>query len=387
MITLGIEKLVASAKLLKGKRVGLIANATSVDRSLTSSVDLIHEIEGVNLTTLFGPQQGFWGETQDNMIEWQSGKYPRYDLPLYSLYGAHRKPAPEMLADVDVLVFDVQDVGTRIYTYMWTMILAMQACAELNKEFMVCDRPNPINGVDVEGNVSSPEFASFVALYPLPLRHAMTPGEIARYVNDEFRIGCDLTVMPLSGWKRSMWYDETELPWVIPSANLPTLETATVYPGTVIFEGTNVSEGRGTTRPFEFIGAPYIDGFDLADRLSEMDLMGVTFRPCIFIPTFGKHAGKNCGGVQLHVTDRRRFRPVPAALALLKTIRDTFPDQFAWTKPPYEYVHDRPPIDVIMGSDWVRKDIESGSSLDEISTRSEKEVKDFLPIRKKYLLY
>lgn len=387
MITLGIEKFIQSTKAFQSKRIGLVANATSVNSKLISSVDLLRQNYDFKLVCVFGPQQGFWGETQDNMVEWRDGRYPRYDLPLYSLYDEHRKPTKQMLSNIDVLVFDVQDVGTRIYTYIWTMVLCMQACADLGKEFIVCDRPNPINGVNIEGNVSTQNFSSFVALYPLPLRHAMTPAEIAQYVNSEYKIGCKLTIMSLKGWRRPMWYGETELPWVIPSANLPTLDTATVYPGIVIFEGTNVSEGRGTTRPFEFVGAPFIDGFDLLDNLKKYELAGVILRPCMFIPTFSKYQGKNCGGVQLHVTDRMVFKPVRTAIALLKTIHDMYPKEFEWKKPPYEYVFDKLPIDVIFGNDWVRQAIEKRETLDKIIDRTESEVKEFSNTRQKYLLY
>lgn len=387
MIKLGIENLLKKSAILKGKRIGLIANATSVDNRLVSSVDLLKTHREIDLSTLFGPQQGFWGETQDNMIEWRSGRYPRYNLPLYSLYGDHRKPTAQMLKNVDVLVFDVQDVGTRIYTYIWTMILAMQACTELGKKFIVCDRPNPINGNDVEGNVSLPEFASFVALYPLPLRHGMTCGEIAVYINNEFKIGCDLDIVEMTGWKRKMWFDETDLPWVVPSANLPTLSSTVVYPGTVIFEGTNISEGRGTTRPFEFIGAPFINGFDLKEELDREKLPGVIFRPCMFIPTFHKFAGRNCGGLQIHVTDRNKFEPVHVALVILEKIRRTYSKDFAWKEPPYEYTFDRLPIDMIFGCDWVRGDLELGKSANGIVKKMERELSKFEATRKKYLLY
>lgn len=384
---LGIEKFLGNSKSYKGRRIGLIANATSIDHDLTSSVDLLSNHPDINLTTLFGPQQGFWGETQDNMIEWESDIYPKYNLPLYSLYGENRKPTKKMLENIDTLIFDVQDVGTRIYTYIWTMILAMQACAEMGKEFIVCDRPNPITGKFTEGNVSSTDFASFVALYPLPLKHGMTCAEIALYINSEFNIGCNLLVVKMSGWKRKMWFNETPFPWVIPSANLPTLESAATYPGTVIFEGTNISEGRGTTKPFEFIGAPFIDGFDLASKLQKENLEGVFFRPCRFIPTFQKHAGKNCGGIQIHVTDREKFRAVKTGLTLLVTIFQMYKNDVRWSKPPYEYTHDKPPIDMIFGTDWVRESIESGSSAQEIYTRFENECSDFEKIRRKYLLY
>lgn len=387
MVIPGIEMLIKDASLLDGKRVGLIANGASVGHDMTSSVDLLYNHPDVNLTTLFGPQQGFWGETQDNMVEWESGRYPKYGLPLYSLYGKQRKPTPEMLKDVDTLIFDVQDAGCRVYTYIWTMALSIAACAEMDKKFIVVDRPNPISGIDVEGNVSTTDFASFVALYPIPLRHGMTAGEIAAYINEEYKIGCDLTVIKMKGWKRRMWFDETGLPWVMPSANLPTLDTAIVYTGTVIFEGTNISEGRGTTRPFEFIGAPFIDGFRLADELARCCAEGAHFRPCVFIPTFGKFAGENCGGVQLHVTDRGRFKPVEAALTMLLTIRSLYPTDFKWREPPYEYTFDRPPIDMIFGADWIRKAVDSKLPANKIMDKFRDEIANFNVVRKKYLMY
>lgn len=387
MVKLGIEKLLESPARIKGKNIGLIANATSISGRYKSSVSLLYNHSGVKLKSLFGPQQGFWGETQDNMIEWKAGEYPLYNLPLYSLYGSVRKPTSKMLDNIDILIFDLQDIGTRVYTYIWTMVLAMQACAENKKEFIVCDRPNPINGIQVEGNISSRDFSSFVALYPLPMRHGMTSGEVAKYINVEFKIGCELTVVEMEGWNRGMWYDETGLPWVIPSANMPTLDTATVYPGSVIFEGTNISEGRGTTRPFEFIGAPFINGFELAEALTKYKLEGVIFRPCIFIPTFQKHKGENCGGVQMHVNDRMSFSPFKTGLSLLKAICELSPDSFEWKNPPYEYVHDKPPIDVIFGNEWIRQFIETNRPIADIFDKINVELNSFKKIRSKYLLY
>jgi len=387
MLTLGIENLIKDSSRLKDKRVGLVANATSVDSKLNSSVDLLFNHPDINLTTIFGPQQGFWGETQDNMVEWKSGKHPRYNLPLYSLYGEERKPTEEMLENIDCLVFDLQDIGTRIYTYIWTMILCMEACAEQGIEFIVCDRPNPINGTDVEGNLSTPDFSSFVGLYPIPMRHGMTAGEVAKYINEEHRVICNLDVCEMKGWKRKNWFDDTELPWIMPSANLPTLDTATVYPGTVLFEGTNISEGRGTCRPFEFIGAPFINGFDLLEELRKYKLPGVFFRPCFFIPTFHKFSGIKCGGVQIHITNRKKFRPFATGLALLKTIRDLYPKKFEWKEPPYEYTYDNLPIDMIFGTDWIRNSLESGEGLSTILDGISNETKSFKNIREKHLIY
>ncbi len=387
MVVLGIENLIKSPKMVKGKRVGLIANAASTNSRMVSDVDLFYENPSIDLKCIFGPQQGFWGETQANMIKWFDAVYPKYKLPLISLYGDVRKPTPKMLTDIDVLIFDVIDVGTRVYTYIWTMVLAMQACAENKKEFIVCDRPNPITGLQTEGNISQKEFSSFVSLYPLPLRHSMTCGEIALYINNEFSINCNLTVVPLSGWRRSMWHDETGLPWIIPSANMPTLDTAIVYPGMVIFEGTNVSEGRGTTRPFEFVGAPFIDGFALAKELSKYKLPGVFFRPCIFIPAHNKYAGQKCGGLQIHVIDRKTFMPVKTAISILKTIMDLYPEDFEWIQPPYEYEFEKLPIDVIFGADWIRKALENNQPLNKIIEKTAEELRHFEKIRIKYLLY
>lgn len=387
MICLGIENLIQSPRKLKGKKVAVIASAASVDRYLNTAVDLLWKHPDINLVKVFGAQQGFWGETQDNMIEWEGQRFPSYNVPLHSLYGKTRKPRPQELADIDLLVFDLQDVGTRVYTFIWTMILAMEACAENDKEFIVCDRPNPINGVTVEGNVSRSDWASFVALRPLPMRHGMTNGEIASYVNTEFKIGCQLTVIKMTGWKRAQWHDQTGLPWVIPSANMPTLDTATVYPGTVLFEGTNISEGRGTTRPFELIGAPFIDAFQLADKMNTLKMPGVWFRPCKFIPTFHKFKDEICNGVQLHVTNRKKFNSFNAGFALLKMIRDLAPNHFSWKEPPYEYVFDKRPIDVILGSKKITDDLENGKSLSQLLGAMKKETEAFQKIRRKYLLY
>src|SRR5215216_1614526 len=284
---IGLEVLLESRlNLLEGMRVGLIVNPASINSRYEHTADLFYRDKRINLTALFGPQHGIRGETQDNMIEWQTFSDSRTGLPAYSLYGETRKPTPDMLKDVDVLVFDVQDVGTRIYTFIYTMALSMEAARECGKRFIVLDRPNPINGIQIEGNIHEPEFRSFVGMYPIPMRHGMTAGELAQMFNQEFSIGCQLDVVKLQGWRREMWYEETKLPWVMPSPNIPTVETAVVYPGQVMVEGTTVSEGRGTTRPFEIIGAPYIEPHRLVERLQRERLPGVVFRPAYFEPTF-----------------------------------------------------------------------------------------------------
>jgi uncharacterized protein YbbC (DUF1343 family) len=372
---------------ISGGRIGLIANPASVDSRLEHAVDLFHRNSKVRLTALFGPQHGILGETQDNMIEWRSFRDRRTGLPAYSLYGDVRKPTAEMVSDVDLLVFDVPDVGTRVYTFVYTMALAMQAAREHGKRFVVLDRPNPIDGIRVEGNILEPEYSSFVGIFPIPMRHGMTIGELAGMFNNQFGIGCDLEVVRMEGWRREMWHDLTGLPWVLPSPNMPTLDTATVYPGAVMIEGTNISEGRGTTRPFEIIGAPFIDPLMLASELTNEGLPGVIFRPLHFQPTFHKHAGELCGGIQIHVLDRATFKPVISGIAVISAIRRLYPGEFEWNKPPYEYVYDRLPFDVINGSGRIREQIELGLGWREIEAGWREGVASFCEMRRSYLLY
>lgn len=385
---LGLETIFTDhLDLLRGKRVGLIVNPASINQKFEHAADSFFQCSEFNLTTLFGPQHGIRGETQDNMIEWEGFKDSRTNLTVYSLYGKTRVPTEEMLKDVDVLVFDIQDVGTRVYTFIYTMAHAMQACAKYGKEMVVLDRPNPIGGELVEGNILESEFASFVGLFPIAMRHGMTVAELALMFNDAFGIGCKLNVVPMQGWQRSMWWSETNISWILPSPNMPTLDTATVYPGMVVFEGTMVSEGRGTTRPFELIGAPYIDPYKLTEELNKLNLPGVYFRPTYYQPTFHKHVGKLCGGLQLHITDRQTYKSVITAVAILSTIYHLYTDKFEWKQPPYEYVHDKLPIDVIFGTDKVRKQIEANLSIDEIENSWSSGVQDFIRLREKYLIY
>ncbi|MEP7273017.1 MAG: DUF1343 domain-containing protein [Acidobacteriota bacterium] len=388
MITSGLEVLLAERlSLLEGKRVGLICNPTTVDRHYRHAADSFHSHPDINLTALFGPQHGIRGETQDNMIEWESFRDRRTGVMSFSLYGKERQPTAEMLADVDVLVFDIQDVGTRVYTFNYTMALAMTAAQREGKRFIVLDRPNPIGGHWIEGSLLEPGWESFVGLYPIPMRHGMTVGELARMFNQRFGIGCDLTVVPMAGYDRSMWFDQTGAPWVMPSPNMPTPETAIVYPGTVYVEGTRISEGRGTTRPFEINGAPYADAFELAEALNQLQLPGAYFRPHSFQPTFQKHAGKLCHGVQIHVLDRLAFRPVMTGVALIKMIHDLYPDEFEWQQPPYEYVYDKLPFDVIAGCGRLREKIESGLSIWTIAESWRDDETAFAEARREFLLY
>jgi uncharacterized protein YbbC (DUF1343 family) len=339
------------------------------------------------LKALFGPQHGIRGETQDNMIEWESFVDRRTGLQVWSLYGKSRKPSEEMLADLDALVFDLQDVGTRVYTFIYTMALAMEAARECNLRFIVLDRPNPINGFQVEGAVLESEYRSFVGMFPIAMRHGMTVGELASMFNREFGIGCELDVVRMEGWRREMWYEDAGLPWVMPSPNIPTVKTAVVYPGSVLLEGTELSEGRGTTRPFEIVGAPYIEPFEMVERLMAENLPGVVFRPLSFQPTFNKFAGEVCGGVQIHVTDRSSFKPFLTGAAIISAIRSLYPDKFGWKRPPYEYVFDKLPFDVIAGASQLRQQIEIGTSLAEIEMSWQPSLDRFVERRREYLLY
>jgi uncharacterized protein YbbC (DUF1343 family) len=374
-------------KDLKGARVGLVAHPASINRRLEHAVDIFRWSKKFRLTVLFGPQHGIHGHTQDNMIEWEGFRDPASGLTIYSLYGKVRKPAHSMLEHCDTLVLDLQDVGSRYYTFIWTMDLCMQACRETGKTLIILDRPNPINGKQAEGPVLDPRFASFVGLKPLPVRHGMTIGELGGYLHQTYYPDLDFRVIPLRGWKRAMWFDESGLPWVIPSPNMPTLDTALVYPGMCLFEATNVSEGRGTTRPFELFGAPYIHPGTVVNLLKEFKLPGVQFRPVHFQPTFQKHSGVFCGGAQLHVTDREKFRPFKTGVAILKAIHNTYPRDFKWKEPPYEYEEVNMPIDVLAGTDRLRKDIEAWKGLDEMEAWWKEETKAFEKIRKKFLRY
>jgi len=387
-VVLGLERLLGERLSLLGEaRVGLVCNQATVDHSLRHAADLVHAHPKVRLTTLFGPQHGIRGDVQNNMIETAHGRDRQTGLPVYSLYSETREPTARMLQDVDVIVVDLQDVGCRIYTFVYTMANCMRAARALGKRVIVCDRPNPIGGEAVAGNVLDPAFASFVGLFPIPTRHGMTSGELARLFNEAHGIGCALEVVTMEGWSRAMWMDETDAPWVMPSPNMPTLDTATVFPGTVHLEGTQMSEGRGTTRPFELVGAPYIDAEAYGRRLNALGLPGVCFRPTVFQPTFQKHAGQSCGGVQIHVLDREAFEPVRAGLAVVKVAYDLYPREFKWKQPPYEYVFDKNPFDVISGTGALRQAIESGRSLEEMEKDWRAGLDAFRAQREKHLLY
>ena len=387
-VGLGIDRLLdVERRLLSGRRIAVVCNPASVDRQLRHTADRLIEDPDISVAALFGPQHGFRSDLQDNMIETPHAQDGRRRVPVYSLYSETREPTAEMLRDVDTLVVDLQDVGTRVYTYIYTMANCMRAAAKHGVHVVVCDRPNPVGGEEVEGARLDPAFASFVGQFPIPLRHGLTIGELARLFNDEFGIRCSLDVIPLAGWRRTMYFDETGVPWVMPSPNIPTLDSAIVYPGAVLFEGTKLSEGRGTTRPFELIGAPWIDGERLADAMNARGLPGVHFRAVFFEPTFQKHAKQTCGGCQIHVLDRRRFRPVRTSVELIDEFRRQSPDRFAWREPPYEYEHDKQPIDILFGSDALRKTIDAGGNVGSFVGSWKKDEDDFRQVRQKYLLY
>lgn len=366
--------------LLAGKRVGLITNPTGVTVKLESAIDRMAQARDFKLAALFGPEHGVRGDAQAGAAV-ADRMDARTGLPAYSLYGTTRKPTPAMLAGLDVLVFDIQDIGARFYTYPWTLALVMQAAREAGMGVIVADRPNPIGGIRVEGPVLDPALASFVGAYPIPIRHGMTLGELALMMNTDFGIGCDLTVVTCTNWRRPDDATQTGLPWVPPSPNMPTIDTAFIYPGTCLIEGTNLSEGRGTTKPFELIGAPFIDAHGLADRLNQRNLPGAHFRPAWFTPSFSKFQGQLCAGVQVHITDRAAFAPVDAGIAILLEVARHYGKDFSFLpgNPPF--------FDKLAGASWLREAITAGESLDAIKTRWQPELAAFKLKRARSLLY
>ncbi len=385
-IALGTDILLQK-DLLKGRRIGLVCNPASIDSGFRHVTDRAAEA-GVVIAALFGPQHGIRSDVQENMIESPHAEDAARRVPVYSLYSETREPTDEMLAGLDALVIDLQDVGTRIYTYIYTMAYCLKAAARNGLPVIVCDRPNPIGGVAVEGPMLEKGYESFVGLYELPMRHGMTIGELARMFNEHMGLGAKLEVIPMQGWRRDLYFDATGLPFVLPSPNIPTLESEIVYPGAVLFEGINVSEGRGTTKPFELIGAPWVkDPEAFCARLNGLGLPGVVFRPHAFEPTFHKHAKRLCGGCQVHVTDREQFRAVETGVALVIAFRDADPAAFAWREPPYEYEYTLLPIDILFGSDKLRKGMDAGLTARQIAADWTESVRAFEQVRSKFLIY
>jgi uncharacterized protein YbbC (DUF1343 family) len=384
----GIEVLLKKRRnLIKAARVGAVVHPASVLPDLGHSADALAECPDFTLVSLFGPQHGARGEKQDNMIESEFYRDPDIGLPVHSLYGDTRCPTEDMLRDIDVLLFDLQDAGTRVYTFIHTMAYCMESCARYGKRMIVLDRPNPINGRTVEGNLLNPEYRSFVGLYPIPMRHGMTTGELALLINSEFGIHCDLTIIEMDGWRRDLWFEQTGLSWVQPSPNLPTIDSAVVYPGAVLVEGTCLSEGRGTTRPFELIGAPFIESRKYASYLNALNLPGVYFRAAYFQPTFQKWTGEMCGGIQIHVRDRESFEPYLTGIAVISAAHALYPEFFEWRKPPYEYECEKLPIEILCGGKTIPALISSSASPDEIRHSWQNDVAAFQRQRAPYLLY
>ncbi len=387
MIAVGLDVLESQPRSFSGKRLGLLTNQASVNSHLIHNRILLQRRFGERLTTLFSPQHGFYSEKQDNMIESGHSTDILTGLPIYSLYGELRKPSREMLENVDVLLIDLMDVGTRVYTFLYTMAYCLEAAREYGKQVVVLDRPNPGGGVAVEGNLLKEEWRSFVGLYSLPMRHGLTFGELALLINSEYKIGADLEVIPMQGWRREMLFRETGLPWVFPSPNMPTPETALVYPGQVIWEGTNISEGRGTTLPFELFGSPFLDHTEVMSFLEKTELPGCYLRPLLFQPTSGKWADMVCTGFQLHVTDPHAYLPYRTSLALLQALLHLYPQHFKYKDPPYEYEYSKLPMDLILGSREVREQLEQGMAVESMEERWHQELQEFDQLRREYFLY
>jgi uncharacterized protein YbbC (DUF1343 family) len=380
-VNTGLDNINLYRHLFEGKRVGIITNHTAYNSRGRHIIDVFRGMDNVKVTAFFSPEHGIRG-LEEAGIHIENMTDPNYRAPVYSLYGKTNKPTQEMLENIDVLVFDIQDIGARFYTYIYTMSLAMEAAAECGKHFVVLDRPNPINGLRVEGNILKPEFASFVGLYPIPVRHGMTAGELARMFNGQGwlkdGLKADLEVIPMEGWRRGMWYDRTGLKFIKPSPNMVSLETASVYPGLCLLEGTNVSEGRGTPRPFTQFGAPWIDSGRLVAELNKLNLTGICFRPASFTPVSSKYKGQKCNGVRIIITNRDLLEPYFSGIVIVNKIYQMYPIDFQWRASHF---------DRLCGTSAIREAITNRSSLEEFRESWQAEVKSFLQIRNKYLMY
>ena len=383
----GLEIFTKNSHPFINEKIGLLVHPASSTSTLVHAVDIFKKIFNDRLIFLLAPQHGLYGETQDNMIEWYDFLEPHFNLPVISLYGHTRIPQKDVLHLIDTLVIDLQDVGTRYYTFIWTMALCLKACAKHRVNVVILDRPNPLGGEIVEGNIPSKQFFSFVGLYPLPPRYGLTLGELAQYINEEFKINAPLKVVWMEGWKRHMNYNTTCLPWIAPSPNMPKFETALVYPGMCLLEGTNISEGRGTTLPFELFGSPFVHPWTLVEELNQYRLPGVIFRPCYFQPTFHKFQGQLCGGAQLHITNKEKFKSYLTGIAILRTLKKLYPREFKWKLPPYEYEYKKLPIDILCGTDLIRLQIDMLEPLEKIEEKWVPGLNKFMQKRRKYLHY
>lgn len=392
-IALGIDRVREDQnirKIIVGD-VALLCHGASVDSSLTNSVLIFKDIFKERFKKIFGPQHGFCADVQDNMVESRDFIHPYFKMIVHSLYSETRIPTPQMLEGINTIVVDLQDVGTRIYTYIYTLTLLMEACGKLGIKVVVLDRPNPINGIDIEGNILEKEFTSFVGLHPIPVRHALTIGEVGLMAKNFWKIECDYEVIPMKGWKRSMSFEDCNVPWVIPSPNLPTVDSSYTFPATVLYEGTNISEGRGTTRSLEILGHPKIEPFSLVSKLNLLiakeQLSGFTLRPLNFMPTFQKHANTPCGGFQIHVTDRKRFQPWRVGQFLMRELFKELGSDFQWKQPPYEYEYIKMPIDLINGTDKLRHWVESNGDMQELDILENTNMGNYLNNREEILIY
>lgn len=372
---------------LSGKRLGLLSNPASVDRKICHARNLIHKHAPGRLMALYSPQHGFFAEKQDNMIESNHIIDPILEIPVFSLYSRTRIPTKEMFENIDILIIDLQDVGTRVYTFIYTMSYCLEAAKKFGKKVIVLDRPNPVNGIMIEGNCLTPDCVSFVGRYPIPMRHGLTIGELALLFNDFYGIGCDLEVVPMKNWNRSMFFQDTSLPWIPPSPNLPTPVSAMVYPGQVLWEGTNISEGRGTTQPFELFGAPFINTDKIISFLGGKTVPGALLRAVAFEPTSNKWAGRLCKGFQIHITDPYKYKPYITSLKLLEAVIFCHNNAFEWNPPPYEYEFKRLPIDLILGNKKIRKDIETLGDMDKIENSWKDSLNEFIEISQRFYLY
>jgi len=384
----GLERLIEDPRQwISQDRIGLLCNPASVDQQFTHARLLIDQAFPQQLKALYSPQHGFFAEKQDDMIESENMLEPVLKIPVFSLYGKTRIPDTRMFEPIDVLLVDLQDVGTRVYTFIYTLSYCLEAAREYDVRVFILDRPNPINGVTVEGNCLASDCTSFVGRYPIPMRHGLTIGELAVLFNDYFEIDCKLEVIPMKGWKRSMLFTDTGLPWVAPSPNLPTPVSTIVYPGQVLWEGTNVSEGRGTTQPFELFGAPYIDAQKILDTLDTAKIAGAVLRPTVFEPTSNKWQATSCNGFQIHVTDPLRYQPYTTTLQLLRAVMMHHRQQFEWKTPPYEYEFNRMPIDLIIGDRDIRQRLENLEPIDSMEASWQEELSQFKKISREYHLY
>ncbi len=383
----GLENLYCNPRTsLLGKRLGLLANPASIGFDFTHAAKMINKIYPGQLKALFSPQHGFHAEKQDNMIESDHFIDPQFQIPVFSLYSTARIPTKEMFDYIDVLIIDLQDVGTRVYTFIYTISYCLEAAELYDKKVIILDRPNPVGGVAIEGNILQTACASFVGRFPIPMRHGLTVGEIATFFNNELKADCDLRVIPMKGWKREMLFSDTALPWIPPSPNLPTPASALLYPGQVIWEGTNISEGRGTTQPFEIFGAPFLDTMQFIDAVQPR-ISGAVLRPVAFEPTSGKWQGEICHGFQIHVVSPNEYKPYRTSLLMLQQIIQMYPDQFQWKQPPYEYEYEQLPMDLILGDKTLRRLIEKGEDIHILEASWQEELQKFQQLSREFYLY